>query len=139
MTVLHLYCSVKDSAGFLFLGCSPTCLWICLFKFRPALMPETPLWRSVDCHCCTAQTLARHPAPCLSHRLVSIPPPVSASVRGSLVTVTVAHSAPYGQERLLSTGSNLYIATGLCPAVWDGLGQRVPIVPISCVCWSDPR
>lgn len=138
MKVLHLYCPIKDCARFLFLGCSPMCLYFCLFKFRPALIPQTLLWRSVGYHCCTAQTLARNPAPCpTGWRAVSIPSPTSASIRWSLVTVKMGHSVPCRQELLLSTRINFYVAAGVRPAVWDDLGRRFPIVPISCMCWSD--
>lgn len=127
MEVLHLHCPVKDCARFLFLGCSPMCLYFCLFKFRPELIPQTPLWRSVGYHCSTAQTLVRNPG----WRAISILSPTAASIRWSLVMGTVGHSAPYRQELLLSTGSNLSVATGVCSIVWDGFSQRFPIVLVS--------
>lgn len=123
--------SLLPCAHFLFLGCSPMCLYFCLFKFRPALMPQTLLGGTVA-------TIAAQHKPWLETQhhiplfgeLLPSRHLTSASIRWSLVMVKVGPS--YRQELLLSTGSNLFVATGIHPLVWDDFGQRLPIVLIPC-------
>lgn len=114
--VLHLYCPVKGSKV-LFQGCSLTnFFFVCLNLGREhrcglLLLYSTNLSRNSAPH---------HPT---GRRALSTPSPTSALIRRSPGMVKGGHSASHRQVLLPSTGYNLSVATGLCPAVWDDLAR----------------